>query len=485
MRFAGAPRGPLPQLATALALLLASTPAWANPYEILGIDARSIAMGGAFTAVGGSIASLYHNPAGLAELGRGQFLLGGRWSFPRVSLSRSEAASNPDTASARTVEARGAIEGLDLGMKTTAGTTVSLASPAGRSAGIGMTLHLAGRRGSWNPARYKIIRYQFRDATTPFDLHDGRLDRLVIGPAAGIRLHPRLSAGAGFTILGEPDATLEVAFPLDDQRTVEAASSIDIPPTVTPFAGFLCHATDKIVLGLTWRNQTLLRIRVHAVTEVNIGMGPLRYPVALPLEVRAATYFAPQEAVLGASYLPTPSLRVTTDLAWAQWSRYVPPFPEIRSVDESVFDSLPESLRPELPQVPALAPAGFKDTLAPRMGIEWLGWERTAVRAGLAYQPSPVPEQQGETNILDTDRLHLSCGLGFTLPLPNAAGGDLHVDAFGRWSRLLNRTDAKDPAGLRDEDPEREGIQTSNPGYPGVTYSGWHFATGLSLTMEL
>jgi long-chain fatty acid transport protein len=64
----------------------------------------------------------------------------------------------------------------------------------------------------------------------------------------------------------------------------------------------------------------------------------------------------------------------------------------------------------------ALENVYFHDTFSTRIGFEWLAAERRhttwRLRGGYAYEPSPAPEQRGETNFVDNDKHTFSAGLG-------------------------------------------------------------------------
>jgi hypothetical protein len=54
----------------------------------------------------------------------------------------------------------------------------------------------------------------------------------------------------------------------------------------------------------------------------------------------------------------------------------------------------------------------------PRLGLEWTALSSPRrdlfVRGGYSYEPSPVPEQVGESNFVDNDKHTLSVGGGVT-----------------------------------------------------------------------
>ncbi|MBI2061170.1 MAG: outer membrane protein transport protein [Nitrospirae bacterium] len=459
----------------------------ANTFDILGFSPRSIAMGGAYTAVGGDEGSLYHNPAGLGQLHSSSFLLSPLWDFPRFSArpaSRQGGALPALTLDFPTAERNSRLISAASGPDTVSGTTIGLALKAGHHFGFGLAMYLPGRPNGRHFLDFNVIKYRFFDSYTPYDLQQNRMDRLIILPAAGLRILDGLSVGAGTSVLGNATSEFVTTIPLSPDKDVRIVSDLDIPPIASPFAGILYSPIERLSLGLTYRDEIKLRVKAAAKTEVSIGIGSLQFPVWIPLQIDAVTHYTPRQVVLGTAAHLLPEVLVTGELTWAQWSKYVPPFPKITGIDEEAFQKIPEMLRPQLPFVPPVEPAHFKNTLVPRLGTEWSPSKDLSFRAGSAYEPSPVPDQKATSNILDSDRLHLTGGAAYHIEPNRVLRYPMRLDAFILYTRLQPRTFEKNLDNLRDEDAEKEGIQTTNPGYPGITYSGNALALGISAAFE-
>src|SRR5205814_804792 len=103
-----------------------------------------------------------------------------------------------------------------------------------------------------------------------------------------------------------------------------------------------------------------------------------------------------------------PSLTVMAELVWFRWSGFRGGAPDLRVLVD--LGITPPLLR-------ALFPAeGFRDTFVPRLGLEWRRPVHRAVdvaaRAGVAWEPSPVPGQTGLTSFADNDRVVVGAGAG-------------------------------------------------------------------------
>jgi long-chain fatty acid transport protein len=86
------------------------------------------------------------------------------------------------------------------------------------------------------------------------------------------------------------------------------------------------------------------------------------------------------------------------------------------------------------------------------------------LRGGYFFEPSPAPEQTGESNLFDNHRSVLTWGYGLSLhdPLPG-----IDLDLFGQLHVLHPRSHVKGPEALPD-----------NPGMPEVHTGGFIVAGG-------
>jgi hypothetical protein len=88
--------------------------------------------------------------------------------------------------------------------------------------------------------------------------------------------------------------------------------------------------------------------------------------------------------------------------------------------------------------------------------VEWRGWQwpKLAIdlRAGYAYEPTPVPEQIAQSNFADSDKHTLSAGVGLELKgvtaiLPRPLTIDMHVATTVLPERVNRKFDPLDPVG--------------------------------------
>jgi long-subunit fatty acid transport protein len=177
----------------------------------------------------------------------------------------------------------------------------------------------------------------------------------------------------------------------------------------------------------------------------------------------------PLTAAAGGSYLLGDHVTLSGVATWARWSKYQDRHGERPSGDYR-----------------------WSDTLSLALGGRWsAGPNRVWLDA--SFVPTPVPPQTGQSNYVDSDRVGFALGGDRVVTW---RGGKVHVglDALGHY--ILSNHVTKYPEYLRDEVPDdaidvlgqpvpnREGLQTNNPGFPGFGVQGWVFGAGVHVGIE-
>ena len=174
---------------------------------------------------------------------------------------------------------------------------------------------------------------------------------------------------------------------------------------------------------------------------MNADLGP-EFPVEVPLlNIAGIAQYDPMNLSTDVSYRPFPDLLVAAGVTFKRWSAFENP------------------IRNTTPAVPKQDPAGFVDIWIPRLGAEYL---MTLSEVDLAYrlggflEPSPVLQQVGNHNYLDSDRVGLGFGLG-------VSWRGLTADLAVQLQFMIDREHTKEPSRVRD--PENEGL-------PSISHSG-------------
>lgn len=415
---------------------LGAPPAHANPIDSFGLGSRGPAMAGALSAVATDFSANYYNPAGLARGRDLRISVGYLWAEPQL-----------------------AIDGVDNDVDPAHGVSFGAAAP-GRAFGIpfafGIGLYLPDDR---------VSRVRSLTQRTPrWELYDNRTQRLYLAANLAVEPLAGLSVGAGLSFMSSTAGTLGVrgfvTYP--DQALSELRHRVDadLQAVRYPQAGIRWAPVRWLELGAVYRGEFQLDLSLEALLEGSI----LAFDaftidgVRVMLESASVNAFLPQQIVLGAAVRPRADLVVTADLTWIDWSAYESPVSRVRY---ELTVPIPEELQgsvtiPAAPPGTDPLPPRFRDRVVPRVGAEWRRalspCVELAVRAGWLFEASPIPEQTGETNFVDSDRHVLSAGLGLAMRLlpavlPKPLELDVHGQLFLFDERAMRKTDPADPIG--------------------------------------
>lgn len=242
----------------------------------------------------------------------------------------------------------------------------------------------------------------------------------MIVPAIAVEPIPGLSVGVGInvTIDSTADTYGQVTVDSAELKPLPGGSlfgSVDITPRsnqlgqfanikakLAPIVGILWQPTSWLRCGFAYRaelyfddkgtNDILLRVMLPAR-----GTTPTIPEIDLPIffPSRFARYYMPEEASWAIALLPAEALLVSVDITWMRWSGYIPQIRTPVSFDQFVIDP------------------GFRDTVVPRVGLEYRVAPEVSILGGYNFQKSPVPDQPGYLNFVDTDRHAASLGFEY------------------------------------------------------------------------
>jgi hypothetical protein len=194
-------------------------------------------------------------------------------------------------------------------------------------------------------------------------------------------------------------------------------------------------------IGAAYREELSLYFRLPA----DIQVGEL---LDLDLYVDGTVLFSPHQFDFGLRYLWLPmNLEFSAQANLALWSRMRDPTPRI-DIDTggkvveglglgNAFDFREFEPRPKI---------GLQDTWTVHTGLDWGVLPSLSLRGGFQYKPSPVPRQEGSTNLLDNQVYGFSAGVGWFVGEVRKSGRapvELALSALALW--LPRRTLSKAP----------------------------------------
>ena len=393
----------------------------ASPAELYGFGPRPQAMAGAGAAVARGFSATYANPALLA-------------------LSRNRQLSLGYQAAKLSLEARGPNAPGDLSEDGVAGTFIGvvLPLPFGGVLEDRLTLGL----GTYTPTQLIARARLLYPERTQFPLLTDRAQTLNFNLGLGVDLGHGLQVGAGFLALAELVGTVVVQ--TDTSGRVGTTVDDQLVATYAPIFG-AAYQFEDTQFGLTWRGA--LEGEFDVIVEVR-DLGSLVVPT---LNISGIAQYDPMALQAEVSH----RLDQLTLVAGATWKRW------------SAFDGFQRptvkcpSAQPDCAALEVQA-INFHDVVVPRggamFGFDLSASARAELRAGYAFEPSPLPEQTGSMNVLDSHRHVAAVGYGIDLvePLP-----PISVDAFYQLQFLAPRSHDKDPT-----------VPADNPGAPSVESRG-------------
>ena len=413
-----------PRILTALGLALAfSAPAGANPIDAFGLGSRAASMGSAGTALEGDSSAGYYNPGALVSVSSLRLDFGFRTAQPMVRLDGQRADLDSSTATLFGLAAPGRVGPL----KVAFGLSLSLP-----------TVGLAG-----------VKTRTFEEPK--FVAYESRLQRFYGAFNAAVEVLPGLSVGGGLSFLSRTEGGAgikgNVGVTNPDQSELTSRIDASLVAVRYPQAGIAWAPTDKLRLGLAYRGEFVLRLDTSLRIDGNLqdpGYAPLVKDGFFAVQTHVVEMFQPWQVALGGSYRVTPRLLLAADLTFARWSNAPAPQALTIALDVGLFNPLIHLVPPRLYPNPA-----YHDVVTPRAGLEYRAYDAGGLaidlRGGGSYEPTPVPEQRGESNLADGNKLTGTFGLGIEGQQPwgllaGSAGLDLHAAAT--W--LLPRGNHKD-----------------------------------------
>ncbi|MGE3636492.1 MAG: OmpP1/FadL family transporter, partial [Sandaracinaceae bacterium] len=427
-----------------LGVVVSASPALAQPMDTYGMGSRSVALAGAVTADVEDFSANYYNPAGIVR--SGEMRVGIGWFGVDHELSMNGLDSNVDPA-------HGIVVGLNV-----PGHIDDF-----RFA-FGLGVHLNDQR---------ISRSRSLPRQRPrWEFYDNRPQRTFL--AAHVAIQPwdwlRIGGGIGFLSYTTNELTIRGSIDITNpERGSRLEHSLDgeLFTIRFPQVGVQVQPIEELNFGIVYRGEYALSNDLIAVVgsrdptspdAVTIEAGPLTIPGYLNLLTASTNAYAPHQLSFGVSANPIPELRLSAELTWLLWHLYQSPIGttnvelEITVPPELMgMIMVPDSITPGMPVDPF-----FQDRVVPRFGVEWMALHdenvEVDIRAGYFYENTPVPEQRGYTNLVDTDRHAFSLGAGLELfqlrpLLPGSLAFDVHLQYSFLPERAMRKVLTTDAIG--------------------------------------
>jgi long-chain fatty acid transport protein len=392
--------------------------AQAGGYYVPEIGGRAVGRAGAMTADASTPAAIFHNPAGLTGVRGHQVEVGGDLVLPDVVHFRRPVRdpSTGNTISFEKVGNTNRVAGVPF-----LGATFDVHDDLGLGFGFfvpfGATLEF--------PA----------NGAQRFVVTSVALRALYLGPAAAWRVTQRLSVGASLSyvhasldlrqrnalpfVTGDPEANPNPDPGVEGDTTVSASDPFSLGATIGVQYG---RPEDPFTVGVAVMAPTTLDLRgevtvlnpsIMQISERNLPAGRrddrVRLEMPLPLVAR-----------VGVQVRPSDRLNLSLDVNWQRWS-------VARQMRLDFAEEPPLLLTPGATLADVVMENDWHDTLGVRAAVDGRPFANLPLelRAGALYDQSPIDDRHFDLLTPDADKLGLSAGASWTLPL---GGRNLRVD---------------------------------------------------------
>lgn len=230
------------------------------------------------------------------------------------------------------------------------------------------------------------------------------LTTVNIQPSFAYRVLPQLSLGAGLQIQ-KADAELSQAVDFGsigasfgvpgllpgnaDGRATVAGDDTEVGFTV----GLMFEPRQGTRIGASWRSAIIHELE----GTVRYDSVPAALRGAFPDSNGSAELALPDVVALGVYHELSPQWAVMADVAWTNWSL----------LSELAVDA---EVGPD-----SEVPYDWEDTWFFSLGAHYRPTDNWVLRAGIAYDQSPIPDERRTPRVPDEDRYWVSLGAGYKL----------------------------------------------------------------------
>jgi long-chain fatty acid transport protein len=366
--------------ALAVAATLLGQRAWAGGFEIYDQSPSGTAMAGAVSAKADEPASMFYNPALMAMRTGGVAMVGSTIAFVNFDSSSAMTMTQPSVKTST----QGGIFYLP---------TLHVSGHIGDKLAVGLGVYTPYGSGShWNDmgttSTGSMVPFPGR-----FVASNTQLQTAVINPTIGVRPNEMFSIGLGIDVM-LASVELQRSILFGDQ---EGSAHLGGSTTGVGFNfGVLANVIPKrLAIGLAYRSAIGLDfndLKVHFVAPPELKDNVFDQSASTSLKM-------PHSLTFGIATYPVKNLTITTDVHYTIWSD---------------FKSLAVAFAPNSPTPGFSADESWHDSVSVRVGGEYIVLNGLAIRLGVGYDISPIPDRTLAPTVPLGDIIIVSGGLGYT-----------------------------------------------------------------------
>jgi long-chain fatty acid transport protein len=255
-----------------------------------------------------------------------------------------------------------------------------------------------------------------------FALTDIDLKSIYVQPTASYAITDQLSVGAGLMILAYGAVNLQRDIPA--QNSAGGFGHIELDGKAeTKFGynvGVFYKPSDKLSIGLNYRSKINATVK-----DGDVSFSGLSNTAAASFQAKkfGATLPLPATASVGIGVMPNEKLTLGFDVNWTEWSSY--------ETLNFTFDA------PVNGATSTSSKRYYEDALTFRIGGQYQLTSGLTVRAGAAYDNSPVRDGFVTPETPDSDRRTASIGASYKF------GEHFGLDLSAQYVNLKKRTETQ------------------------------------------
>jgi long-chain fatty acid transport protein len=266
-----------------------------------------------------------------------------------------------------------------------------------------------------------------------------------VQPTVSYAITDQISVGAGLTVLAYGAVNLQRDVPLPDsfghiELDGKAENKIGFN------AGIFFKPSEKFSLGLNYRSKIDAEVKDGDVTFTDIDPNSA-FAARFPNTKFSATLPLIATTSLGIGIMPTEKLTIGLDVNYAEWSAY-------KTLEFTFADEINGSNT-------SVSKRNYEDALTFRLGGQYKVTEGLTVRAGGAYDESPVRDGYVTPETPDANRVTGTIGASYAV-------GKFGIDFSTQFVSISKRSQTQNDLIANGTQDRVAGTYKTNAVVPGI-----------------
>ncbi|MGY2134641.1 OmpP1/FadL family transporter [Hymenobacter sp. HD11105] len=268
---------------------------------------------------------------------------------------------------------------------------------------------------------------------------------VYVQPTVSYAITDKISVGAGLTVLAYGAVNLQRDVPLPNsfghiELDGEAERKVGFN------AGVMFRPSEKFSLGINYRSKIDAEVKDGDVTFTGIDPQSV-FAARFPNTKFSATLPLIATTSIGLGFMPTEKLTIGLDVNYAEWSKY-------KSLQFNFADPINGSNT-------SVSKRNYEDALTFRLGGQYKLTEGLTVRAGGAYDESPVRDGYVTPETPDANRVSGTIGASY-------AFGKFGVDFSTQFVSIAKRSQTQSQLVANGTQDRVAGTYKTNIVIPGI-----------------